>query len=96
MGILWVKYEGNPVIKNEKLKDFRRSQSFLEWERRIIGHVVGGAGDHPPNFWQSPDLKDWAKVSEFWKDQGAAWRVWECRICFPVKVEGKYLESGSS
>jgi len=49
------------------------------------------AGDHL-QIWQSPDLKDWAKVSEFGKDQGAHGGVWECPICFPLKVEGTDLE----
>jgi len=89
-GDTWVKYEGNPVIKNESIKDFRDPKVFWNgktnnWTMLLV------AGDHL-QIWQSPDLKDWAKVSEFGKDQGAHGGVWECPDMFPLKVEGTDLE----
>lgn len=45
------------------------------------------AGDHL-QLWNSPDLKSWAKLSEFGQDKGAHGGVWECPDLFPLKVEG--------
>ena len=49
------------------------------------------AGDHL-QIWQSADLKDWVKVSEFGKDQGAHGGVWECPDLFLLEVEGTDME----
>ncbi|WP_239985644.1 MULTISPECIES: glycoside hydrolase family 32 protein [Arenibacter] len=89
-GDTWVKYEDNPVIKNEGIKDFRDPKVFWNdkannWTMLLV------AGDHL-QIWQSQDLKDWDKVSEFGKDQGAHGGVWECPDLFPLKVEGTDLE----
>ncbi|MEZ4969507.1 MAG: glycoside hydrolase family 32 protein [Flavobacteriaceae bacterium] len=85
-GDTWVKYEGNPVIKNEGMRDFRDPKVF--WNNKI-GHwtMLLVAGDHL-QIWQSPDLKKWDKASEFGKNQGAHGGVWECPDMFPLKVEG--------
>ena len=75
-GETWSKYEGNPVIENEGIRDFRDPKVFWNnktgnWTMLLV------AGDHL-QIWQSPDLKDWEKVSEFGKEQGAHGGVWEC------------------
>ncbi len=89
-GETWSKYEGNPVIENEGIRDFRDPKVFWNhktgnWTMLLV------AGDHL-QIWQSPDLKDWEKVSEFGKEQGAHGGVWECPDLFPLKVEGTDLE----
>lgn len=89
-GDTWVKYEGNPVIKNEGIRDFRDPKVFWNnktgnWTMLLV------AGDHL-QIWQSPDLKEWVKVSEFGKNQGAHGGVWECPDLFPLKVEGTGME----
>jgi fructan beta-fructosidase len=85
-GDTWTKYEGNPVIGNKDIKDFRDPKVFWDTKKnQWIMSLV--AGDHL-QLWGSPDLKSWMKLSEFGKDKGAHGGVWECPDLFPVKVEG--------
>ncbi len=85
-GDTWTKYEGNPVIENDGIKDFRDPKVFWDevnhtWVMALV------AGDHL-QLWNSDDLKKWTKLSEFGKDKGAHGGVWECPDLFPLKVEG--------
>ncbi|MDP5062727.1 MAG: glycoside hydrolase family 32 protein [Maribacter sp.] len=85
-GDSWTKYEGNPVIGNTGIKDFRDPKVFWnEIEENWTMLLV--AGDHL-QIWNSHDLKDWKKVSEFGKDKGAHGGVWECPDLFPLKIDG--------
>lgn len=85
-GESWTKYDGNPVIGNEGIKDFRDPKVFWhkESEKWIMALV---AGDHV-KFYNSSDLKDWTLISEFGKNEGAHGGVWECPDLFKLKVEG--------
>lgn len=85
-GDSWTKYEGNPVIGNDGIKDFRDPKVFWNdkeqnWTMLLV------AGNHL-QIWNSLNLKDWKKVSEFGKDKGAHGGVWECPDLFPLKIEG--------
>ncbi len=85
-GDTWVKYDGNPVIGNTDFKDFRDPKVFWndkanKWTMLLV------AGDHL-QIWESEDLKNWNKLSEFGKNQGAHGGVWECPDLFPLKVAG--------
>ncbi|WP_435578972.1 glycoside hydrolase family 32 protein [Gilvibacter sp.] len=81
-GDSWTKYEGNPVIGNEGIKDFRDPKVF--WDKDTEQWVmILVAGDHA-KFYKSPNLKDWELMSEFGKDQGAHGGVWECPDLFPL------------
>jgi len=85
-GDTWKKYEGNPVIGNDGIKDFRDPKVF--WDK--VNHVWVMslvAGDHL-QLWNSNDLKNWTKLSEFGQGVGAHGGVWECPDLFPIKVEG--------
>ncbi|MEA1785588.1 glycoside hydrolase family 32 protein [Arenibacter sp. GZD96] len=86
-GDTWVKYDGNPVINNHQgMKDFRDPKVF--WNDKIRAWtMLLVAGDHL-QIWESPNLKDWKKESEFGKNQGAHGGVWECPDLFPLKVAG--------
>ena len=85
-GDTWTKYEGNPVIGNDGIKDFRDPKVFWDTKKnQWIMSIV--AGDHL-QLWNSSDLKSWSKLSEFGKDKGAHGGVWECPDLFPVKVDG--------
>ncbi|TMM59466.1 glycoside hydrolase family 32 protein [Maribacter algarum] len=85
-GDTWTKYEGNPVIGNDGIKDFRDPKVF--WDKVNHTWVMAlVAGDHL-QLWNSDDLKKWTKLSEFGKDKGAHGGVWECPDLFPLKVEG--------
>ena len=85
-GNTWTKYEDNPVIGNEGIKDFRDPKVF--WDDKNQQWIMSlVAGDHL-QIWGSADLKKWSKLSEFGKDKGAHGGVWECPDLFPLKVEG--------
>lgn len=85
-GDSWTKYEGNPVIGNDGIKDFRDPKVFWN-EKEAVWTMLLVAGDHL-QIWNSPNLKEWEQVSEFGKNQGAHGGVWECPDLFPLQVEG--------
>jgi fructan beta-fructosidase len=85
-GDTWTKYQGNPVIGNEGIKDFRDPKVVWHEEtQKWIMTLV--AGDHA-KFYSSHDLKEWVLMSEFGKNLGAHGGVWECPDLFKLKVEG--------
>lgn len=85
-GISWTKYQNNPVIKNDSIKDFRDPKVFWhEGSNKWILTLV--AGDHA-QFYNSDNLKDWKLTGEFGKQFGAHGGVWECPDLFKLPVEG--------
>jgi fructan beta-fructosidase len=83
-GNTWTKYEGNPVIGNNGIKDFRDPKVF--WDESTSQWVmVLVAGDHA-KFYKSPNLRDWELMSEFGKDNGAHGGVWECPDLFKLII----------
>lgn len=85
-GRTWTKYEGNPVIPNPGLKDFRDPKVIWDDDSNQWVMVLA-AGDHGM-LWGSPDLKNWSHLSDFGKEWGAHGGVWECPDLFPITVEG--------
>jgi fructan beta-fructosidase len=75
-GQTWIKYEGNPVIKNPGAKDFRDPKVI--WHEPTKKWVVVLAVKDHTEFWGSTDLKKWSKLSDFGFDYGAHGGVWEC------------------
>ena len=89
-GESWAKFEGNPVIGNGGIKDFRDPKvMWHEASKRWIMTLV--AGDHA-QFYSSKDLKEWQLTGEFGKDKGAHGGVWECPDLFKLKIEGSAEE----
>lgn len=85
-GDTWTKYEGNPVIGNTDIKDFRDPKvMWHEQSEQWIMTLV--AGDHA-KIYSSPNLTDWTHLSDFGKNKGAHGGVWECPDLFPLAVEG--------
>ncbi len=85
-GDTWEKYEGNPVIGNSGIKDFRDPKVF--WHNPSQSWILTlVAGDHA-KLYASKNLKEWTHLSDFGKDQGAHGGVWECPDLFPLQVEG--------
>ena len=81
-GTTFTMYEDNPVIPNPGLKDFRDPKViWFEKEKIWIKAVVAGQCVH---FYQSTNLKDWSKASEFGEGYGAHGGVWECPDLFPL------------
>jgi fructan beta-fructosidase len=86
-GRSWQKYRGNPVLPNTlKLQDFRDPKVFWHEESRQWVMALS-AHDHV-QFWGSPNLKDWAFLSDFGRDQGAHGGVWECPDLIRLTVQG--------
>lgn len=86
-GRTWTKYVQNPVLRNQGIKDFRDPKVFwYEQQRKWV--MILAVQDHV-EFYSSPDLKSWVKLSEFGKDQGGHGGVWECPDLFPLKINGE-------
>lgn len=87
-GKTWTKYEGNPVVKNPGIRDFRDPKVI--WYEQGKKWVMALATLDRITFYSSPDLKNWAKESEFGQNIGAHGGVWECPDLFSLKTdEGK-------
>ncbi len=85
-GRTWEKYEGNPVLSDEEIIDFR--------DPKVIWHegtkkwtLVLAAGDHI-RIYLSSNLKEWSFASQFGKDEGSHDGVWECPDLFELPVDG--------
>ncbi|OPH48194.1 levanase [Paenibacillus ferrarius] len=85
-GRTWTKYEGNPVIPNPGLKDFRDPK--VMWHEPTHAWVMVVSVDNRVQFYTSSDLKAWKMTSEFGSDQGSHAAVWECPDLFELPVEG--------
>jgi len=83
-GRTFTKYEGNPVIKNPGIKDFRDPNVI--WDEINEQWVMVFAAYDKALFYTSPNLINWKRTGEFGiKDDD---RLWECPDLFPIKVEG--------
>ena len=85
-GETWTKYNGNPVIPNPGIRDFRDPKVFWN-EDKSSWQMVLVAKDHV-QIYDSKNLKEWEKISEFrFKDESPL-GVWECPDLFELSVEG--------
>jgi fructan beta-fructosidase len=85
-GRTWTKYENNPVLKNQGIKDFRDPKVF--WHQQSNKWVMTLAVKDHVELWGSADLKSWSKLSDFGIDYGGHGGVWECPDLFEAPVEG--------
>ena len=81
-GRSWTKYEGNPVLPNPGIRDFRDPKVI--WDGDSEQWVMALAVDDHIEFYGSRDLKSWFKLSSFGKTVGAHGGVWECPDLFPI------------
>ncbi len=81
-GRSWTKYEGNPVLPNPGIQDFRDPKVI--WHKKSGKWIMALAVADHISFYSSPDLKDWSFESDFGKDIGAHGGVWECPDLFPI------------
>ena len=81
-GMTWVKYPGNPVLRNPGVADFRDPKVI--WDVPQQKWIMTLAVKDHVEFYSSGDLKRWVKVGEFGKDAGAHGGVWECPDLFPI------------
>jgi fructan beta-fructosidase len=85
-GRTWQKYEGNPVIPNPGVRDFRDPN--VVWHEPTGQWVMVLSGGDRAIFYTSPDLKRWSQASEFGPGQGARGGVWECPALLAMAVDG--------
>ncbi|MFH8252620.1 GH32 C-terminal domain-containing protein [Microbacterium sp. B2969] len=76
-------YEGNPVIENPGVRDFRDPR--LVWDDAHERWIMALAEGSKIGFYTSPNLKDWTYRSGF-TTQGLG--VLECPDLFPMAVDG--------
>lgn len=81
-GRTWSKYEGNPVIPNPGIRDFRDPKVI--WHRESKQWVMVLAVKDSINFYSSKNLKDWQLESEFKKQLETREGVWECPDLFSL------------
>ncbi|NVK82803.1 MAG: glycoside hydrolase family 32 protein [Cytophagia bacterium] len=85
-GRTWTKYEGNPVVPNPGIKDFRDPK--VSWHEATQQWVMIFAAADRVRIYNSPNLIDWEYQSEFGADMGGHGGVWECPDLFELPVEG--------
>ncbi|WP_181308011.1 glycoside hydrolase family 32 protein [Rufibacter sp. XAAS-G3-1] len=86
-GRTWKKYEQNPVLKNPGIRDYRDPK--VSWNDKTQQWVMTLAVLDHIEFYSSPNLKEWKKLSEFGKSYGGHGGVWECPDLFPLTVNGQ-------
>lgn len=87
-GRTFIKYDGNPVIPNTEIVDFRDPKVF--WHEDSEKWVMSLAcGDHI-QFFNSPNLIDWTYLSSFGKEYRSHIGVWECPDLLYLSVEGSH------
>jgi fructan beta-fructosidase len=85
-GETWTKYDGNPVIENPGITDFRDPKMFWN-EEKAIWQMALVAKDKVI-FYESDDLKSWNELSEFTFNDDPPLGVWECPDMFQLPVIG--------
>lgn len=88
-GKTWIKYAGNPVLKNPGIVDFRDPK--VMWYEPQKKWIMTLATKDRITFYSAPDLKNWSKESEFGENLGAHGGVWECPDLFQLEHNGKKL-----
>jgi fructan beta-fructosidase len=86
-GKTWVKYAGNPVLKNPGITDFRDPK--VMWYEKDKKWIMTLATNDRISFYSSKNLINWKKESEFGNTYGAHGGVWECPDLFPLNDKGK-------
>ncbi len=89
-GRSWTVYDGNPVIPNPGIRDFRDPKVI--WHEETNRWVMVFAAGDRLKFYTSPNLIDWQFASDFGMQEGAHGGVWECPDIFKLKVEGEDRE----
>lgn len=86
-GLTFTKYNGNPVLSDPSIIDFRDPKIF--WHKATQKWVMSLATSQTITFYGSSNLKKWEKLSEFGENIGAHGGVWECPDLFPLSYNGQ-------
>ena len=84
-GYTWKMYEGNPVIKNPGINDFRDPKVI--WHAASKKWIMTLAVKNKVSFYSSPNLINWNKLSDFGENIGNHDGVWECPDLFPLQYK---------
>src|SRR5690606_30793996 len=85
----WIKSEGNPVLPNPGISDFRDPK--VMWHDETEQWIMTLATQQTITFYSSPDLKQWVRLSEFGKEIGAHGGVWECPDLISFEMDGEVI-----
>jgi fructan beta-fructosidase len=84
-GRTWEKFQGNPVLKNPGIRDFRDPKvSWVEVEGGKGSWIMSLAVKDKISFYSSSNLLEWKHESDFHPDWAAYGGVWECPDLFPL------------
>lgn len=86
-GRTFTKYNGNPVISNPGIVDFRDPK--VSWNTVANQWIMTLATKQTVTFYGSDNLKNWTKLSEFGDGIGSHAGVWECPDLFPLEYDGQ-------
>jgi fructan beta-fructosidase len=86
-GRTWSMYDGNPVLSNPGIRDFRDPK--VMWHEPTSKWIMSLAVKDRIYFYTSPDLIDWAFESKFGEGHGAHGGVWECPDLIKMQVDGE-------
>jgi fructan beta-fructosidase len=81
-GVHFTPYEGNPVIKNPGLRDFRDPKVF--WDEKHGRWAMALAASDRIEFYTSNDLRSWTKTGEFGRGIDTYGNIFECPDLFPL------------
>lgn len=85
----WVKFEGNPVLPNPGIADFRDPK--VMWHEASEQWIMALATQQTITFYGSPNLKDWERLSEFGEGIGVHDGVWECPDLISFEKDGETI-----
>lgn len=85
-GRTWTKYEGNPVLSDVNITDYRDPKVF--WHEETNKWVMVLATGQTVTIYTSANLKEWEFASEFGHQAGSHEGVWECPDLFRLPVDG--------
>ncbi|MEK3914136.1 glycoside hydrolase family 32 protein [Paenibacillus sp. FSL H7-0331] len=86
-GRTWTMYEGNPVLSDEHIVDFRDPKVF--WHENSTRWVMSIAAGDRIRFYTSENLKEWSFASEFGAKEGSHDGVWECPDLIELPIKGE-------
>ena len=89
-GMHFTPYEGNPVIENPGIVDFRDPKVF--WNAKDSCWIMALAARDCIEFYRSKDMRVWEKTGSFGKNEDYYGDVFECPDLFPLRApDGRVL-----
>ncbi|WP_404445805.1 glycoside hydrolase family 32 protein [Sutcliffiella horikoshii] len=86
-GRTWVTYEGNPVLSDVDITDYRDPKVF--WHEETNKWVMVLATGQTVTIYTSTNLREWEFASVFGMNEGSHDGVWECPDLFQLPIDGE-------